>query len=198
MKGLLKHIVEALEEDGDVEEFGDYADLSPDDQIRKHQARVKAIINVIIAELGIRAETHDASKLQEPEISKWREYIPTLSKFKYGTEEYKKASKDMGDVIGVHQKANRHHPEFYKDGIKGMSLVDLVELICDWKAASERTNGGDIKQSVEDNQKRFGYSDDVKALLLNTIALIEGKQAPTEETPELAEPYSGYMERDSS
>ena len=51
MKGLLKHIVEALEEDGDVEEFGDYADLSPDDQIRKHQARVKAIINVIIAEL---------------------------------------------------------------------------------------------------------------------------------------------------
>ena len=33
---------------------------------------------------------------------------------------------------------NRHHPEYYEDGIAGMTLVDLEEMLSDWEAASHR------------------------------------------------------------
>jgi len=57
-------------------------------------------------------------------------------------------------------------PEF---GIRGMTLLDVVEMLCDWKAATQRHADGDILKSVEINQKRFGYSDELKAILRNTI-----------------------------
>lgn len=59
-------------------------------------------------------------------------------------------------------------------GINGMSLLDLVEMLCDWKAATMRHNDGDIRRSIEINQKRFGYSDELKAIMLNTLGVIEG------------------------
>ena len=70
------------------------------------------------------------------------------------------------DVCGYGQFTDR-------PGFRGMSLIDLVEMICDWKAASLRHNDGDIRRSVEVNQERFGYSDDVKQILLNTVEWLE-------------------------
>ena len=57
-------------------------------------------------------------------------------------------------------------------GIRGMNLLDLVEMICDWKAATMRHADGDILRSIEINQKRFGYSDELKQILLNTVPLL--------------------------
>lgn len=54
-------------------------------------------------------------------------------------------------------------------GVRGMSLLDLVEMLCDWIAATKRHADGDIRRSIEINQQRFGYSDEVKAILLNTL-----------------------------
>lgn len=53
--------------------------------------------------------------------------------------------------------------------ISQMTLLDLTEMLCDWLAASERHDDGDIFKSIELNQKRFGYSDEMKAILLNTL-----------------------------
>jgi hypothetical protein len=55
-----------------------------------------------------------------------------------------------------------------------MSLVQLTEMLCDWKAATLRHKDGDIRRSIEQNQQRFGYSDEVKRILLNTLPLLEG------------------------
>lgn len=55
-------------------------------------------------------------------------------------------------------------------GLHGMSLIDIIEMLCDWKAATLRHNDGDILRSIEINQKRFGYSDELKRILLNTVA----------------------------
>jgi hypothetical protein len=63
---------------------------------------------------------------------------------------------------------NRHHPEHFENGIRGMNLIDLIEMFCDWYAATQRHNDGDIIMSIEINQKRFEYSDDIKAILKNT------------------------------
>jgi hypothetical protein len=58
-------------------------------------------------------------------------------------------------------------------GLHGMSLLDILEMLCDWKAATLRHNDGDIRRSIEINQKRFGYSDELKQILLNTLDEIE-------------------------
>ena len=57
--------------------------------------------------------------------------------------------------------------------ILAMPTKFAIEMICDWKAATLRHNDGDIRRSIEKNQERFGYSDDVKAILLNTIESLE-------------------------
>ena len=75
-------------------------------------------------------------------------------------------------ALDIHYANNRHHPEHFEDGIRGMNLLDLLEMICDWKASSERHNDGDIFKSIEINQKRFGYSDDIKAVLRNTAEFL--------------------------
>lgn len=56
--------------------------------------------------------------------------------------------------------------------IRNMNLLAIIEMLCDWKAASIRQNGGDIRRSIEINQRRFGYSDELKAILLNTLDVI--------------------------
>lgn len=50
-----------------------------------------------------------------------------------------------------------------------MDLIDLMEMMCDWKAATLRHNDGDINKSLEINQKRFGYSDELKEIMKNSL-----------------------------
>ena len=53
-----------------------------------------------------------------------------------------------------------------------MNLVDILEMVCDWLSACKRHADGDIYKSIEHNQKRFGYSDDIKKILLNTVEML--------------------------
>ena len=56
-----------------------------------------------------------------------------------------------------------------------MNLLDVIEMLCDWLAATHRHAYGDIRKSIEINQKRFKYSDELKLILINTLPLIEGR-----------------------
>ena len=78
----------------------------------------------------------------------------------------------MKPTLDHHYKFNQHHPEYFDKGIQGMNLLDIVEMLCDWKSATERHDDGNIFKSIEINQKRFGYSDELKQILLKTINLL--------------------------
>lgn len=50
-----------------------------------------------------------------------------------------------------------------------MHLLDLIEMIVDWLAATERHNDDNgLFESIESNQDRFGYSDEMKTIFENT------------------------------
>jgi len=68
-----------------------------------------------------------------------------------------------------HYENNSHHPEHYPNGINGMSLLDLIEMLADWKAAGMRHADGDMQKSLEINKKRFGMSDQLAEIFQNTI-----------------------------
>lgn len=141
----------------------------------QHIFEVQTNISKIIVELHSRLLDHDKTKLESPEKEIFDEATPKLKGLTYGSEEYKKVLEEIKPALDHHYQQNRHHPEHALEGIYGMNLVDLIEMLCDWMAATKRHNDGDIMKSIEINQKRFGYSDELKSILYNTIYYLETK-----------------------
>ncbi len=136
-----------------------------------HNVYIK-IMQVVILLLH-RAAEHDNTKLLPPEKACFDKYTPKLKDTTYGSVEYKKILKEMTPALKHHNKYNRHHPEHFADGIDGMNLIDLIEMLCDWKAASERHADGDIQRSIKINADRFGIDNQLKEILINTAADLE-------------------------
>jgi hypothetical protein len=149
-------------------------------ETRRHVMLVAEYIGRMIKELIQRQEDHDKSKLDSPEIEILTEVTPELRKCTYGSDEYKSYLEKMKPMLEHHYQVNRHHPEHYAGGIKEMNLVDIVEMICDWKAASRRQKNGDIYKSLDMNQQRYGYSDELKQILKNTVDEIDRLAPPKE------------------
>ena len=135
----------------------------------KHIFEVAKNLNVFISEILERGQNHDSSKLIEPELSGFAVNTEKLSETNYGTKEYQNLLSSLDDTIKHHHANNRHHPEHFKNGVEDMDLVDIVEMLCDWKAASERTKNGNIFQSIDYNSSRFGINNQLRKILENTI-----------------------------
>lgn len=138
-------------------------------QTVEHITKVMGLIFKIKKDLTIRAGSHDASKLDSPEKEIFEEYTPKLAKSTYGSKEYKAFLKEMGPALDHHYAKNSHHPEFHKNGIDDMNLMDVIEMFCDWLAATMRHKDGNIYKSIEFNKKRFGLSDQLANIFKNTV-----------------------------
>ncbi len=134
----------------------------------RHIERVRNLLNNCIKELLKRAELHDQTKLDSPEVELFTEYTDKLKHCDYGSEEYNGFLKSLKPALDHHYANNRHHPEHFKNGIDDMNLLDIVEMLCDWKAASERHNSGNIRKSIEINADRFKLSPQLVQILENT------------------------------
>lgn len=134
----------------------------------KHIDKVQFFLKRITDELTTRGINHDKSKLESPEVEIFTEYTPKLATSTYNSEEYKGFLKEMNVALKHHYSVSKHHPEHFRNGIKDMNLIDIVEMLCDWKSATLRHNDGDLIRSIEVNQNRFHYSDEMKQIFKNT------------------------------
>ena len=143
----------------------------------EHIKEVQNQINIIAETIQLRAFNHDKSKLESPEREIFDEYTPKLKNTTYGSDEYFAYLKEMKVALDHHYENNRHHPEHFKnkqkdgetwDPLSQMNLIDIIEMFCDWKAATLRHGDGDIKKSILFNQKRFNMSEQLTNILLNT------------------------------
>lgn len=118
----------------------------------------------LIVNLLQRALVHDLSKFSPDEWSAFAEanYGDQLSKFEYGSPEYMEQLKTiLGPALENHYRENDHHPEHYRGKWQEkMTLAAVIEMLCDWEAATHRHETGDIWKSVEKNAERFGYDED--------------------------------------
>ncbi len=147
--------------------------MSCEKETLEHKQMVAHFMNIVIKELINRAEHHDDSKLGEDELPFFDEYTPKLKTCDYDSPEYKGFLEGLKPALDHHYANNRHHPEHFPNGIRGMDLVDLVELICDWKAASLRQRNGNILISLEKNKEKFEYTRELQDILENTVQLFE-------------------------
>ena len=120
-------------------------------------------------ELQVQSSGHDLSKLYGAEKAALDAATPRLRGITYGSPEYQAATANISEALKHHYANNRHHPEHHADGILGMDLIDVVEMLCDWKASSERHDDGDIRASLRINAKRYGIGPDLLAVLENTV-----------------------------
>jgi hypothetical protein len=140
----------------------------------EHIQNVQLKIHAVVQDLLHRAMVHDASKLQSPEKEVYDQYTELLRTLEYGSKEYHEVLAKMKVGIDHHYSVSRHHPEYFADSINGMNLVDLLEMVCDWKAAGERHKDKptDIFKSIEINAERFKIEPQLKQILLNTATYL--------------------------
>jgi len=97
------------------------------------------------------------------------EMTPKLRALTYGSEEYKACLQKMGPALKHHYEVNSHHPEHYENGVQGMSLLDILEMLADWKAASMRHNDGSFAESLKINRERFNISPELFTIIKKTV-----------------------------
>ena len=136
---------------------------------KKHITAIQRLFNnVIIPELEKRKESHDESKFKSPERETYDKYIPMLKETKYGSDEYYEVRKKMEqEGLKHHYEVNRHHPEHFPGGINDMTLIDVVEMFCDWYAASLNSDTG-FKSGLKNNKNKFHMSEQLYQIFLNT------------------------------
>ena len=150
-------------------------DETIDSRIATHQhiGDVQKLMIKVIGMLHQRLLDHDKTKLHPPEVELFDEFTPKLKGCTYLSPEYKEFLAQLKPALDHHYAHSPHHPEHYPDGIRGMSLIDLLEMICDWYCAARRHNDGNILVSIQKNQDRFKFSDELKQILINTAKLLE-------------------------
>ena len=125
-------------------------------------------MNTFVQLLLKRAINHDKSKLEEPELSWWKE-MDKEPRYPYGSEEYKQKIKRWDKVFKHHYKYNRHHPEHYEYGVSEMTLVDIVEMMCDWLGYKDTISISEALKVCDEQMKRYDIPDDIRQIIFNTL-----------------------------
>ena len=137
----------------------------------QHKRWVAENMQTAANELFQRAAVHDNSKFSPEEFELYDKLFPELQKYPYGSPELKAVYKQLGPALNHHLKVNRHHPEYHEGGINSMNLIDVLEMVCDWMAASKRSQTG-IDKGLEINKERYGISDQLFEIIKNTVAML--------------------------
>jgi len=138
-----------------------------------HIEQVEDLIDEVVEQLEKRAKHHDITKFSKEEKPAFDIYTPLLKGTVYGSDEYKNYLNKMKPALDHHYAENAHHPEHHANGIKDMTLIDIVEMLADWKASTLRHETSDLLISINQNQKRFGYGEEMRTLLMNTARAMD-------------------------
>jgi hypothetical protein len=143
-------------------------------ETREHVDAVARYLKKAQLDLHRRELFHDDSKFEEPEKSGFMAMAEELrlADTEYGSDEYRAILKKYKDsTIGHHYALNDHHPEHFgeeRTGLRKMNLMQIIEMLCDWKPATMRMKDGNLVTSIEKNAERFGYGEEMTEILLNT------------------------------
>ncbi len=140
----------------------------------EHILEVQKSINLAVVNLLRRSELHDLTKLEHPEVGYLDEHNHKLETLRVNSPEYKESLLALKPALDHHYAKNRHHPEHYPDRMRGMSLLDLLEMMCDCYASSQRQHSGNLRMSIQSMQERFGFTDELKQIFMNTIEELFG------------------------
>lgn len=136
------------------------------EDVLEHKRKVSYWANMFGDHIMERGEVHDDSKLKPPEKELFDKWTPELKKRVFGTDYYKEALDAMGDGLKHHYEVNRHHPEHFPKGVDGMTLIDVLEMVCDWMAAAQARG---VRVDLANAVRRFNISGQLADIIWNTL-----------------------------
>jgi len=137
--------------------------------IMKHISLVRDFLDGCQNILMRRGQKHDRSKFGQLEIEIYEIYVPKLASTEYGSFEYHQHLAEMGKALKNHYEQNPHHPEHFENGIYDMTLFDLLEMLCDWMAAAQRSQRPIDMDAL---CQRFDIDQRTRAILEKTVERI--------------------------
>jgi hypothetical protein len=165
--------------------------------VAEHIRLVQRWMGIVARNLNSRAVVHDQSKYSQEELGLVLGK-PSFDKFEYMSVEERAALAAAQESLKHHYEVNSHHPEHFvtyecgacfkeypkgtykcsecgydvweqSPGVRGMSLLDLIEMMADWKAASETSGkNSSFAGSIEFGKERWHLSDEMVRILGNT------------------------------
>lgn len=145
-----------------------------------HISEVQEYLEVFCSELRARGIRHDRSKLQEPEFSIFVSTRDQFKKANYGTPEYDAVLDAAQEAVDHHHQNNRHHVAYFPSGIQDMNLLDIIVMICDWKAASRRSPDLSFFDSLPKAFLKYKIPAFLQTIILNTIRDLKWRDHETE------------------
>ena len=143
--------------------------IDHDIALQHHLTAIRKNLLLFIEELSKRGQEHDASKFQSPEREIYASTFHKLAGTVYGSAESKDLLEESKIAIDHHYAKNRHHPEHHPNGIADMDLIDLLEMIADWVAATKRNKNGNIHRSIVLNTPKYQITSQLASILTNTV-----------------------------
>ena len=134
-----------------------------------HQREVGAWLELIAGELRRRAFLHDNSKLLEPEFSIFVSTREDFKKVNYGTPEYNDLVQRAKPAVDHHYSNNRHHTAYWQNGINDMTLMDVIEMVCDWLSAEKRSPDKTLEDTLDFAFKKYKIDHQLQMIIRNTI-----------------------------
>lgn len=134
----------------------------------EHISHVRTYLFKILSLIQQRAADHDQSMLLEEEKSALDGFVPALADSVNGSPEHQKAVAGLLPAMQLHFQKNSHHIEHYGK-LNGMDLVDLIEWLCDQKAAALKDSDGDMSKRLLYFYQKYDFPVPLMDMINNTI-----------------------------
>lgn len=159
--------------------------------IIRHRDTVRLNVKRLVDELSTRALAHDLSKLAPDELNGFVRIGRAAREHAYGSDEYR-ASMDAekGDegCITLHYARNSHHPEHHPHPSR-MGWLDIIEMVLDWKAASETYGKMTLRDGLVHHRERFAFTPAQWWLIEEVVGWLEPQDA---DVPDFPPDRTGY------
>jgi hypothetical protein len=140
-------------------------------RVTRHIMTVQALLRNVARQLLERADFHDLSKFAPDELGGMIEIDRIADEYGLNSPQYMEAL--QGKAIQLHRSRHTHHPEYHKNGLIEMSTLDIIEMICDWKAANMLRGHPEWNKSVNMMADRLNLSSEQQFLIKTIAQLLE-------------------------
>ena len=133
-------------------------------------AQLAGYVGLRHAELDARAREHDLSKFDERERLGyvWLTWIYHCKEQGRPFEPSPQISDTVARALDTHRRRNAHHPEAHRSP-DTMSVLDLVEMVCDWTAIAQENGGRSARPWASVNISRWPFSRAARDFVFVTI-----------------------------
>lgn len=143
--------------------------------ITRHRDMVRLNMQRLSQEIERRALTHDMTKLSPDELGGFVRINRAAREHPYGSDEYTASmEREKGEdgCITLHYARNSHHPEHHAKPLD-MGFLDIIEMVLDWKAASDTYGKMTLRGSLPHHRERFLFTSEQWWLIESVVDWIE-------------------------